>query len=68
MCGVPAAAVLSFDYADRQIWLQDLEGAVDPGDIILCPVHADRRTPPVGWTLTDQRRPERHLFAAVSVA
>ena len=51
-CSEDAAALLSFDYAEARVWLDD--GLTDPGHM-LCVSHADRFTPPVGWVLTDRR-------------
>jgi hypothetical protein len=53
---------MSFDYAARAVWLEDLDANhVGPGHP-LCVDHADRLTPPMGWTLTD-RRSVTPLFA-----
>lgn len=52
---------MSFDYAERAVWLGDLGEADGPGHA-LCVDHADRLTPPLGWTLTD-RRSVTPLFA-----
>ena len=66
-CGTPAAAVLSFSYDDRQVWLDDLSSTDDHGPAIaLCTAHSDSRTAPVGWDLDDRRRgSDRHLFIPV---
>lgn len=61
-CSAPAATFMSFDYAARAVWLEDLDANhVGPGHP-LCVDHADRLTPPMGWTLTD-RRSVTPLFA-----
>ena len=66
-CGTPAAAVMSYEYEKREVWLDDLQ-VVEPGTAYaLCSHHADRLTPPLGWTLTDQRTTVR-LFAPLEVA
>ncbi len=72
-CGTPAAAVMSFTYDGAEVWLDDLSAPLDPGaGVELCSHHADSRTAPVGWTLSDRRRAsDRHLFIpleAVDVA
>ncbi len=69
-CGTPAAAVLSFSYDDRQVWLDDLSSPDDEGPAIaLCTAHSDSRTVPVGWELTDRRRgSDRHLFIPVGAS
>lgn len=60
---------MTYSYPDRQMWLHDLAAEVGAFEgVVLCAAHADGRTPPVGWTLADQRVDERHLFAAVAVA
>jgi len=61
-CGSPAATFMSFDYAARAVWLEDISArSVEPGHP-LCVDHADRLTPPMGWSLTD-RRSVTPLFA-----
>ncbi len=58
---------MSYDYAERAIWLEDLRVAVEPGiGYPLCTPHADRLGPPVGWVLSD-RRLERPLFTVPEV-
>lgn len=66
-CGTPAAAVLSFDYDGRQVWLDDISSTEDQGPVVaLCSSHSDSRTVPVGWDLIDRRRAnDRHLFIPV---
>lgn len=59
---------MSYDYGDRAVWLDELNAAVEPGSgYPLCSKHADRLTPPLGWTLTDRRSTVR-LFAPLEVA
>ena len=53
-------------YADRQMWLEDLDGQESPG-YAMCATHADRLSPPMGWTFTDRRTVVR-LFAPLEVA
>lgn len=53
---------MSFDYQERMVWLEDIgSDSTGPGHS-LCVDHADRLTPPLGWTLTD-RRSATPLFA-----
>lgn len=62
-CSTLAAALMTFDYGERAVWLGELDR--DPRDAKgypLCTSHADRLTPPLGWTLTDRRNVTR-LFA-----
>lgn len=62
-CPIPAAAVMTFDYPERSVWLVEFEAPPDQGaGYSLCTTHADRMTPPLGWTLTDRRNVTR-LFA-----
>jgi len=66
-CGAPAAALMTFNYSDGAVWLDDLTDGVDGFGYLLCADHADRMAPPQGWTLTDRRTVTR-LFAPVQVA
>lgn len=69
-CAAPAGIVMSFTYVDASVRLDDLTGPVAPGSAYpLCEDHAERFTPPVGWTLVDRRqRTVRPLFASLEVA
>lgn len=66
-CGSPAAAVMTFSYADSSVWMDDLVHGLDRHGYAMCADHADRMIPPLGWTLTDRRTVTR-LFAPLSVA
>jgi len=66
-CGSPAGTFMSFAYVDRAVWLDDLIIRDDAHGYALCADHADRMTPPLGWTLTDRRTVTR-LFAPLEVA
>ena len=57
---------MSYDYADRQMWIEDLDGHAAPG-YALCANHAGRLSPPLGWTFADHRTVVR-LFAPLEVA
>lgn len=61
---------MSFSYDEAEVWLDDLSAPPEPGTgIELCSQHADSRTAPVGWTLTDRRRTsDRHLFIPLETA
>lgn len=61
-CGGLAATYMTFDYADRAVWLEDLGEQTGRPGYAMCVDHADRLTPPMGWTLTD-RRSVTPLFA-----
>ncbi len=54
-CAESATASLSFHYASRELWIEDL-GERQPHTIDLCTMHADRISPPRGWTGEDRRR------------
>ena len=54
-CAEPATATLVFQYATRTLWLEDLTER-NPHTIDICTRHADRLTPPRGWTGEDRRR------------
>ena len=58
---------MSFSYADAVVWLDDLVDLAGAHSYPLCSDHADRMSPPQGWTLTDRRTVAR-LFAPVNVA
>ena len=54
-CGAPAEATLTYHYASRTAWLDDLDGDPDPATYELCTQHADRFTVPIGWNREDRR-------------
>ena len=58
---------MSFNYPEAAVWLDDLTDDIDRFGYLFCADHADRMTPPHGWTLTDRRTVTR-LFAPVQVA
>ena len=53
---------MTFDYDERSVWLFELDSPGDHPGYALCTSHADRLTPPLGWTLTDRRNVTK-LFA-----
>jgi hypothetical protein len=53
ICLATTTAVLR--YQDRAVELIDLVLDPDPGLVDLCPDHAARLTPPMGWTIADLR-------------
>lgn len=60
---------MSFNYDTQTVWLADLTRPVTPGaEYAMCETHAERLTPPVGWTLVDRRQPVRPLFVSLEVA
>lgn len=65
-CSTPASSLMTFQYDERAVSLTELEtDPVAAHGYALCTSHADRMTPPLGWTLTDRRNVTR-LFAPQS--
>lgn len=56
-CDTPASATLVFTYLERVARLVDLLEQDEPQTYDLCPSHADRTSPPIGWDLSDTRPP-----------
>jgi len=54
-CATLANATLSFDYAKQQAVLTPLISELRPELYDLCAAHADRTSPPRGWSLADDR-------------
>jgi hypothetical protein len=54
-CNAEPAASVSLLYADRQVLIGDLVSERDPNLLDLCEEHVSRMTPPVGWTVRDER-------------
>lgn len=54
-CGAPASASLTYDYAARTVWLDDLVTEPEPRIWAMCLAHADRLTVPEGWRRHDRR-------------
>ncbi|HEX6231054.1 MAG TPA: DUF3499 family protein [Actinomycetota bacterium] len=54
-CRSRAQATAALRYEDREVVVGDLASEADPNLVDLCPEHADRLTPPVGWRITDTR-------------
>ena len=46
---------MSLNYADREVVVGDLLPERDPNLLDLCDDHVGRMTPPVGWTVKDER-------------
>lgn len=54
---------MTFDYDAKAVWLLEIDTDLDSSvGYPLCTSHADRLSPPLGWTLTDRRNVTR-LFA-----
>ena len=59
---------MSYDYASRTVWVDDLATDVDPNRYDLCPTHADRQGVPQGWNRTDRRvTVVRPIFTRIAV-
>lgn len=56
-CGQEPVATVSLLYTERDVVIVDLLPERDPNLLDLCRDHVERMTPPVGWTVTDRRRP-----------
>ncbi len=54
-CGAEAFATISLRYEDREVLVNSLAPLQDPNLLELCREHTRRMTPPVGWTVTDER-------------
>jgi hypothetical protein len=54
-------AVFAFDARECLVWLDPL-GPGGRGAGVLCGVHADRMSPPRGWSLLDRRGAESRLW------
>ncbi|MFN8027534.1 MAG: DUF3499 family protein [Acidimicrobiia bacterium] len=64
-CDAVAVASFSFDALNELAWLDTVVEARGAG--FLCQVHAERLTPPRGWSLLDRRSPEPMLYVAPAV-
>lgn len=54
-CSGQAAAMCSFNYSARQIWITPLRDDPDPASYDLCDEHATRFVAPIGWMIQDLR-------------
>jgi hypothetical protein len=55
-CSTRATALLSYDHAAAEAYLDDATGDEPPyRGILLCSPHAARFTAPVGWGIIDRR-------------
>lgn len=57
-CGAEPVVTVSLAYAAREVIVADLAPERDRNLLDLCRDHAARLTPPVGWTVRDDRRGE----------
>lgn len=60
-CAAEPSATVSLLYADRQVVIGDLLAEPNPNLLDLCDEHVARMTPPLGWTVRDQRAPRLAL-------
>jgi hypothetical protein len=58
-CGQEPIATVSLSYAEREVRVDDLLEERDPNLLDLCREHVGRMTPPVGWTVLDDRGSQR---------
>jgi len=54
-CDSVATCTLSYAYAERIAWLDDLHPVDSPANHDLCRTHGDRTRPPKGWEIRDRR-------------
>jgi hypothetical protein len=54
-CGLEPVVTVSLRYDERTVVVESLRADRDPRLLDLCREHADRMTPPVGWTIRDAR-------------
>jgi len=54
-CDADPAASVALRYAAREVVIADLVVEPDPNLLDLCAEHVARMTPPVGWTVQDER-------------
>jgi hypothetical protein len=54
-CGQEPVVTVALSYAAREVVVADLLSERDPNLLDLCREHAERMTPPVGWSVVDRR-------------
>jgi hypothetical protein len=52
-CEVEAVVTVRLEYADRRVVVAEVQPGADGLD--LCREHVDRMTPPMGWSVVDDR-------------
>jgi Protein of unknown function (DUF3499) len=60
-CNEAAVALFAFDAQESLVWLDPI-GTGGRGAGVLCLTHADRLSPPRGWSLLDRRGAESRLW------
>ena len=67
-CAAPATATMTYEYANRTVWLDTPGQEPDPEAAWgLCSTHADRLRVPLGWDRNDRRRPALPLRPPIAV-
>jgi hypothetical protein len=54
-CRAEPVATLALLYTAREVVIGELTARRDPNLLDLCREHVDRMTPPLGWTVRDER-------------
>jgi Protein of unknown function (DUF3499) len=54
-CAAEPIATVTLRYAQREVVIGDLVTQRDRNLLDLCREHVDRMTPPVGWSVRDER-------------
>ena len=55
-CEAEPVATITLGYAEREVVIGGLLAERDPNLLDLCREHAERMTPPVGWSVRDERQ------------
>jgi hypothetical protein len=63
-CGAEPIATVSLAYGARQVIVADLLPERDRNLLDLCREHVDRLTPPVGWSVRDERAASTSVAAS----
>ena len=56
-CRSIASVTVTLRYGDREVLIDGLAPDTDPNLVDLCFDHAERLTPPIGWSMVDLRAP-----------
>lgn len=60
-CAAEPIATVTLRYAEREVVIGDLVAQLHRNLLDLCRDHVERMTPPVGWTVRDERSAEAIL-------
>ncbi|MGH9155477.1 MAG: DUF3499 family protein [Acidimicrobiales bacterium] len=67
-CSHPSAAHMTYDYANRVVWLDGGGGdAVGGASWGLCAAHTERLSVPRGWSIEDRRLPRVAFHPPIAV-